>query len=251
MKKLLFTLAIGLATLTSCESDLVSAPPSDSNGGGVLLKKEILTYGSGGELTANYTYEGNRLMKIEDSDGEVVVYTYTDDLLTRMDVSGGAYTEYSIFEYNSDNKINKEVTSYTGGATQTNSFSYDENGTVTKTEDVGSGAEVVHVYTFSNGNLVTKASTSPSGAYSYTYIYDGKNNAGNNIYQANTFALLGYFSTPNNQLSCTQTSGADMGTSDDITTYTYNTANYPLTSINVYASGQPFEETTTAEYFYE
>jgi len=30
MKKLLFTLAIGLAILTSCESDLVSAPPSDS-----------------------------------------------------------------------------------------------------------------------------------------------------------------------------------------------------------------------------
>jgi len=35
MKKLLFILAIGLATLTSCESDLVSAPPSDSVGGGV------------------------------------------------------------------------------------------------------------------------------------------------------------------------------------------------------------------------
>jgi len=34
MKKILFTLAIGLAMLTSCESDLVSAPPSDSVLGG-------------------------------------------------------------------------------------------------------------------------------------------------------------------------------------------------------------------------
>ena len=35
MKKLLFTLAIALTTLISCESDLVSAPPSDSAGSGV------------------------------------------------------------------------------------------------------------------------------------------------------------------------------------------------------------------------
>jgi len=48
MKKLLFTLAIGLAILTSCESDLVSAPPSDSaDVDGTVNDTEYLYYISG------------------------------------------------------------------------------------------------------------------------------------------------------------------------------------------------------------
>jgi len=52
MKKLLFTLAIALATLTSCESDLVSAPPSDSE---EILALTGNLVGSWKMVSLNYT----------------------------------------------------------------------------------------------------------------------------------------------------------------------------------------------------
>ena len=51
MKKILFTLAIGLATLTSCESDLVNLPPNDSVGSGVTSGNLV---GSWKMISLNY-----------------------------------------------------------------------------------------------------------------------------------------------------------------------------------------------------
>ena len=81
MKKLLFTLAIALTTLTSCESDLVSAPSNDNIVDGVLLKSVVDSDG----ITTQFTYVGNKLIKFEDNDVSFSeTFTYTGELLTQV-----------------------------------------------------------------------------------------------------------------------------------------------------------------------
>ncbi|NQY29116.1 MAG: hypothetical protein HRT69_06550 [Flavobacteriaceae bacterium] len=264
MKKLLFTLAIGLATLTSCESDLVSAPPSDSVGGaaydGVLLKKDIISNADGTvNNTSEYTYDGNKIIKIvnvSEFGTETTIYAYTDNLLTRIDdehvnPSGAISSEVNLIEYDSNDRVIKETVTYEVGAPSVDTYLYNADGTVTYTEGVGSGNEGVSVFTLLSGNLVSTVSTAPWGDYNYTYTYDEKNNPFRNIHQARVFALIGNLSTPNNVLTKTQTSGSDMGGNDEVNTHAYNPEGYPIASTEVYAPGTVYAETTTTEYFYE
>jgi len=247
MKKLLFTLAIGLATLISCESDLVSAPPSDSVGGvndGVLLKKSI-----DNNLTSNYFYDGNKLIRREDSDGGSETYTYTNDLLTKLvevfpDPQGVLDITTQTFEYNSDNKLIKDI--HDGVVAYT--YVHNVDGTITETESGGS----VNVYTYENGNLMTQINT--NGDNDYVSTYDANNNPYKNMHQREVFELLGEYAYANNLLTSNYT-GSGPSYETITTTYTYNDSSYPITSVEVltrYANSTvQATETLNTQYFYE
>jgi hypothetical protein len=259
MKKLLFTLAIGLATLTSCESDLVSAPPSDSIDGvssigdGVLLRKDIISNADGTvNNTSDFTYEGNKVIKIvnvSEFGTETTIYTYTDNLLTRIDdehvnPSGAISSEVNLIEYDSNNKINKETTTLSDGSVQVNTYVHNTNGTVTLNEDGGA----IYIYTYSNGNIVSENHT--NGDNDYVSVFDDQNGFFKNVHQRDVFELIGNYTFKNNLLSYTNTGGATYPDNETYT-YTYNSEGYPVTSIGVYAPGTVGAETTTTEYFYE
>ncbi|PHS10960.1 MAG: hypothetical protein COA88_01355 [Kordia sp.] len=251
MKKLLFTLAIGIAVLTSCESDLVSAPPSDSVGGassigdGVLLKKTIED-----GVTFNYFYEGNKLIMIEDSEGGSETYTYTDGLLTKiievyldLDDSSQIFTE--TYEYNSDNKLITE--SHNGILAYT--FVHNANGTITETESPGGS---INVYSYENGNRMTQVNT--NGENDYLSTYDTNNHPLKNVHQREALELMAYYAYSNNSLTSEYTgNGTSYETST--TTYTYNSSGYPVTSSEVFtryvSSTIQSTETFTTQFFYE
>jgi len=256
MKKILFTLAIGIATLTSCDSDLVSAPPNDSIEGGTsegntndgVLLRRIIEVEDG--ITSDYFYEGNKLIKIEDSDGESETYTYTDGLLTKIvevypDFDGSLQTSIETFEYNSDNKLIKEnhdgVLAYT--------FVHNTDGTITETESPGGS---INVYTYLNGNLMIQANT--NGEQDYVNTYDTKNSPYKNVYQRETLELIGYYAYSNNLLT-TEYNGNGTSYENTATTYTYNSSGYPVTSTEVFDIyvNSTLESTSTsnAQFFYE
>lgn len=256
MKKVLFTLAIGLATLTSCESDSDSNNSNDNDV--VLLTKNIDTYNDGSTTTVEYFYEGNKLVRIAASDVFVDTYIYTDGVLT-----GHEDTYYDLdenddevlvidvsdFEYDSNNRLIKETVTYSEGGITVNTFVHNADGTVTK--NYGDG-DRTSVYTIINGNLTKIVYTDSDGGESSvtTNTYDTKNQPFKNISNASTFLLLGNYAFTNNQLSVTVTGSASYPEDNEVITYTYNSNDYPVESTTTYASGTVDEETQTTEYFY-
>jgi len=252
MKKILFTLAIALATLTSCESDLVSAPPSDSINDGVLLKKTIETSGDGSTLTLDYTYEGNKLISIVGSDGYSENFTYIGGLITRVDeFETGVLDSYVIYEYDSSDRLIKSTITFSSGNEQVSIFTHNTDGTVTEVIDAIS--EFTH--TFTGGNRIGYESLTEGGGYNYSFTYDDKNGPLKNILGYLEYSIDSGFSDSftNNTLSSTETTGTiSLEYTDNFTnTYTYNSANYPVTLTNVFNPGTASEETTSTEYFYE
>ncbi|PHS10962.1 MAG: hypothetical protein COA88_01365 [Kordia sp.] len=118
MKKLLFTLAIGIAMLTSCTEDhsTITTPPSDE--GGVLLKRDVISNTDGSvNNTSDYTYDGNKITKIvnvSEFGTETTIYTYTNDLLTSieeqlLDPMSVLQTDIIVLEYDSNDRVIKET----------------------------------------------------------------------------------------------------------------------------------------------
>lgn len=244
MKKVLFTLAIGLATLTSCESDSETTP--NNNAVGVLLTKTIDTFDDGSTVTGTYTYDGNKLTEMSFDDGFRDEFTYTNGLLTKIE----EYTDdvldlTTVLEYDSSDRLIKETYTFTGQASDVNTFVYNADGTVTFNEDGGQ----IYVYSYSGGNNVSEDNTNGDG--DYTSTYDSKNGVFKNIHQREVFELLGYYASVNNLLTYTNTSGTGYDDEDETNTYTYNASNYPATSVQTYYAGTIDEETTNTEYFYE
>ena len=244
MKKLLFTLAIGLVTLTSCESDLVSAPPSDSVDGGVndgvLVTKIIDDTG----IETDYTYNGNKLTKQEDNDGFSETYTYTGELLTKSVEVYEGITYIDNLEYDSSNRLMR-VTD--GDGIMKYEYTYNADGTITQTETSGGQT----IYTYVNGNLISEDYV--GGEYDYSFTYDDKNNPIKNIHQSEVFELLGYYAYSNNLLT-QQYDGNEASYETITTTYTYNENGYPATSTEVlsiyFNSTLETNETITSQYFY-
>jgi len=243
MKKLLFTLAIGLVTLVSCESDLVSAPPNDSVGGGILLTKIVGVY-NGVSVTTDLTYDGNKLVQISDDDGSSDTFVYANELLTQQTHTWNGGSIVETFEYDSSNRLEKI---YQGGDLAY-TYTYNADGTISKTENPGGS---VAVSTYTNGNLVSETYTNGSVSSVTTYTYDTKNNPFTNIHQTDVFALLGYHNANNILVSATTGTAADSYDNSTTVYNSYNSSNFPVESSSIAAPGTPDEETSTAQYFYE
>lgn len=253
-KIILFTLAIGIATLTSCTEDDSTTVITPVNDLGMLVKKDIITYTDGSTDTANYTYDGNKLMRVEivgdfgnGPETEIEEFTYTGELLTRIDEEyfdsmGNPVSNYTILEYDSSNRLITE-TRYYSSNTDVNTYVHNTDGTVTFNED---GGEIYIPYV--NGNLITENNT--NGDSDYTSTYDDKNGAFKNIHQREVFELLGHYAFNNNLMSFTNTGGLTYPNNETYS-YTYNSADYPIASTNVYYPGTANEEFSSKEYFYE
>lgn len=247
MRKTIFTLFVAAATLLSCSSDdSLSNNPTPTNDG-VLLKKVIDTFSdpSVGAVTTDLTYDGNKLTDMVFSDGYSYKYIYVNDLLTTVeDYDGTTLESTASLEYDSNNRLIKVTTVFTGANTIIDTFTHNSDGTITENENGGA----VYVYTFSNGNEITQDHT--NGDNDYTSVYDDKNGVFKNIHQREVFQLLGNYAFNNNLLSRTNTSGLTPNENEEAT-YTYNSSNYPLTAVTVLEAGTVNEETTTSQFFYE
>ena len=118
----------------------------------------------GGVTSYGYDADGN-LTSVTDADGHKTSYTYNGDseLATKTDPLGKV-TSYS---YDGDG----DLTKVTDAMSNVDTFAYNDFGNVTTAlyGVSGSTQQSKIVYTYDNGNRMTKAVQTPGGTYSFTY----------------------------------------------------------------------------------
>jgi len=230
MKKLLFTLAIGLATLTSCESDSVSTPPSDSSSNdGILPTKVDIVYSDGETETLSYTYDGMTLLKEESTDGYYLDYVYEDSKLTEINYNNTQNDEIlESYTYDAQGRIATVLTNIVGVGVYEYSMSYNaDNSVITETSITFPGG-TPSTTTISNGNMVGE---DEGGVNSTTYTHDNMNAPFKNINNRSVLLTINsennynyYFNANNILIDDTQST---MFPEYITNTYTYTAFNYP------------------------
>jgi hypothetical protein len=198
MKKIIYLFSATLLVLTSCSKDESTSEPETS----VLVKKIIRTYTANDIVTNNFIYNGNKIVS-EISDGDFVKnYTYTGDVITkieeRVNNSFQSSTDYTYI----NGKVATSVLKQNYDGTTTYTYTYNSNGTVSYKRTRSNSRDNTGILTILNGNIV-KNEVFYDGSLSstYTYGYDTKNNPFKNVLGFNLLLETDakYFS-PNNMI---------------------------------------------------
>lgn len=247
MKKILCLFGALTFALTSCSSDDDSSgsPSSDL----VLLKKTITTNSDGEKITTIYKYDGNKVISITDGGEFNRYFTYSGDLITRIEYRypNGEIEQINTYEYK-DGKLvtfvrvtpeedwgDKEVYTYNGDGTVTSqSYSGDSKSQTFK----GDYATIKFV----NGEVSEIITGEDSGSHKYTY--DTKNSPLKNILGFDKLAFEdgGAEGVNHNMLTDRDITENDLWKNS---TYTYNENGYPVKEVDK-GSDTP----GTTEYFY-
>ncbi|MEL1243457.1 hypothetical protein AAEO56_04220 [Flavobacterium sp. DGU11] len=263
MKKVFAMAAIALFMMTSCSDDSSSSNNNNNNSDTVLLKKTIET-SQEGTLTTTFTYDGNKLMREDYSDGGYLEYSYTNGHLADMKYydAGNLLTDKDIFTYNSNGKLATyveyhypleegdeiwvEKSVYTYNPDGTISFKSFQGDEVSQTEPWYADATINLV----NGNIISLMSTNAGQTTICTY--DTKNSPYKNTVDFDAMALAFLNSDQMTESGINNVLTFDLGNGDvtESITYTYNSDNYPVTSDKT-TSYFGAESHTNIQYFYE
>ena len=153
--------ALSIVLMSSCSSDDSSTEESET-----LLPKKILETtvedGKSGSLTYTITYDGNKLKDIALSDASRSVYTYTGDLITKIEsYKSSVLQSTEVYAYEGGKLVSRIVTREANKTIKEKlTFVYNTNGTITsKSSDIINNVEIPYdtttTYVFSNGNLVS------------------------------------------------------------------------------------------------
>lgn len=182
MKKILcFFSALSMVLMTSCSSD-----DSNSDGGSssaALPSKITLTTveeGDSGTLDYTFTYDGNKLKKIALSDASSYVYTYTDNLITKVELyMSSILMSTDVYEYSSGKLISRITTRAFSSIQNKLTFVYNANGSVHANESqIINGEETTFdsttLYTFANGNIISTEFMQDGDSEKITSTFDNK-----------------------------------------------------------------------------
>jgi len=226
-----------IATLISCSSDNGSDTninPSNT----ILVKKIIKTYGPNAVDILTYKYDGNKIVSKTWDGGAITYYTYTGDLITKIETKVANNMLGSSYEYTYLNGKVAKVVEKENGETDSRTYTYNANGTVSYIRTRTGSQNTTGLLTFENGNLVKNE----EGTSIYIFGYDTKNNPFKNVLG---FNLLLY-SNPEDMFSKNNMTQIEVpGNSMDYYTFKYDANGYPTerTGDNPY-----FPE--TYQYFY-
>ncbi|WP_395057241.1 hypothetical protein [Flavobacterium sp.] len=258
MKKIILLLSVMTLAFTSCSKneDEPAIPTVDPNG--ILLKRSVETDSNGANIgavfTLNYIYNGNKLVRINDSDGDYEIITYTGDLITKWEyfISPAVLDLTVNFTYNVNNDLIKaisinhgEATTYPANYVGKTNFTHNSNGSISFQEYNGNltaQTTAVSNGTITSGSIVTNE-INPASTVTETCSYDTKNHPLKNVLGYNKIIFNDFFNnSSNNFISITNYQG-DL----EEASYTYNTNNFPITEI--YKMNSVTQSTT--QYFYE
>ncbi|MCV2486534.1 hypothetical protein OD917_16495 [Flavobacterium sp. SH_e] len=246
MKKILCLFGAFTLLLTSCSSDDSSSDSSNV----VLLKKNVITNSDGEKYTITYNYNGNKIVSAIDDSGELnIYYTYTGDLITKMEYKNpdGSIDQINNYSYNAEGKLvtfvriepnmdwgHKEV------------YTYNADGTVTAQSFSGDGTTqtlegTTNTIKFVNGE-VSEIISEDASWENHKYTYDNKNNATKNILGMDKIAFIDGEANGVKFNILTDTSEGDLWTNS---TFTYNENGYPVKEVDTGS-----DSLGTIEYFY-
>lgn len=229
MKKILYLTSFIVILLTSCSSDNNEPDLKEP----VLVKEIEINY-NGSILRQKFLYDGNKIRSIIFADGTRNNYTYTDDLITKIDELNASghivftrectYKNGRLFSI-----LNIEYDSFMQYYTSLIKYVYNHDGKITfqkyKT-DFMTGLEGEKdgdegVMYFKNGNLVRE----DFGPDSFNlYEYDNKNSIYKNILNYGLLAISD--SSVNNSIKTT-TFYKGQKNGENIHVYQYNSKGYP------------------------
>jgi|SRR6218665_85755 len=268
MKNFLQILLIS-SLFIGCSSNEDDVTPEDTTPI-LLVKENFLATNGTVEGSMNYTYNGDKIVKMETSDGEEKVeFTYNGDEISKsITYLDNQIREINEFFYTNGKLTSQKVTNSSAPVPYNFTINYDyiNDNYVKYTRVTGYSTNNSGVITYSktnyeafisNGNLnkIISQSTS-SGTTTYNYTYDDKNHPYKNI---RGYAKAMIFDSTNSDLSSinnlkkrtyNQLVLGTVYTGTTTNTLTYNTNNFPskITTVDS-GSGHPtYSYTTTFEY---
>lgn len=180
MKKIfLFLSAISFVAISSCSSN-DDGPATNPAVTDILLKRAVYQQANGDGLnfTADYFYDGNKLLKEQYNDGSFSKFFYSGDLITKVEyfVDGTLYTKET-FAYNPAGKLTEYRHRFMSDSSDDiYTYTYNSNNTVTRTT-VGLPSET-STMTYTNGEISKEVQ---SNGNTYLYTYDSNNNPMKNV----------------------------------------------------------------------
>ena len=235
----------------------------------LLIEKIIFNKGTSDEYSESFSYDGNKLTRINHGGGFINVYSYddNDNLVKDEYFESGILAAFVALKYDSD----KKLTEYTETFFEVSGlddrqyrhvYTYNDDGTITSKvflneDDAGFELDYTETITKANGNILK---ISDDEGYSINSKYDDKNGIYKNIHaievlnilSENEFGALLYGNT-NNILTYVETDTNPDASElyNDKYEYTYNDNNYPLSSIYTSDLGTEDEDVETIDYIYK
>jgi hypothetical protein len=163
MKKILCLFsALSIALMTSCSSDDSSTDVASETLLPTKIVQTVVENGKSGTLDYTFTYDGNKLKQVSLSDASKYVYTYTGDVITKVELYKSSILQSTdVYAYEGGKLVSK-ITTYAFGSTpaQKLTFVYNANGTVNANEsEIINKQEIKYdtttLYTFANGNIIS------------------------------------------------------------------------------------------------
>lgn len=247
MKKLALVLSIFALVFGSCSKN--DAPQPDQLS--IILPKKMVSTASGSTITDVLSYVDNKLVTKASDDGSKEIYSYTGNLITKIEFSNSSnvVNETSNYFY-SNGRLAYETFVY-GSIVETINYTYNSDGTVsfvkTSLDSKTNNTTIFYSgrYTYLNGNLVKKEVVSSGSSSTTIYEYDVKNSVGKNI---EGFSLLMGFEETVSLNNCVKFTKNYVGNATpyiQTNQYTYNSDNYPVT---ILAAAPYFSHTVQYSY---
>ncbi|MCD9576647.1 hypothetical protein [Flavobacterium soyae] len=252
MKKLVCLLSTVLLVFTSCSKDDNDSSDSVSP---MLVKKITTTYSDGERLTEEYHYSGNKIVSVTEGDGSVSKYTYTGDLITKIEYfdETGLLKDTSEYGY-TDGLMTSYIEKYDDDHNSKTKYTHNADGTISYEQfkvNIKTGLEVkfqqTGKLTYKDGNLIKAERLYDKFETVEIYEYDTKNSPLKNILGWNL--LLDEEPAVKNIIKKVDTSGSqgNLHTDTYISTYTYDVNNYPTEKITKLSGST---DTETVQYVY-
>lgn len=240
MKKILcFFSALSMVLISSCSSD----DSSTETASGTLLPTKItettVENGKSGTITYTITYDGNKLKEIKLSDASRSVYTYTGDLITKVELYYSSVLQSTDVYAYENGKLTSKITTkaFGSGPQQKLTFVYNANGTVNANQsEIIDKQEIKYdtttLYTLLNGNMVSSEFID-SEREKITSTFDDKKSPFVNVTGAkllldldNNFDFYSVNNTVKNVTETYNSAGKLIQTATVTTTNKYNTSNF-------------------------
>ncbi len=242
MKKILYLTAIILVLFTSCSSDNNEPDLQEP-----VLVKEIEINTNGSILRQKFLYDGNKIRSIIFADGTRNNYTYTDDLITKIDEvnASGHITSTRECTYKNGklfSVLNIDHDSFMQYYAGVMKYVHNDGGTITyqkyKTDFITGiegekDGDEGKMY-FKDGNLVRQDFGLAS---SDVYEYDNKNSIYKNILNYGLVAISD--SSVNNCIKTTTFYKGEKN-GENLNVYEYNSKGYPTKNTVDAANEVPF-----------
>jgi hypothetical protein len=171
-------LLFGILMLHSCSSNTeTETKPVVS----IFVKTIVKTHSPNDIETISHIYDGNKIVSRKNDGGFVSNYTYTGNVITKIEERVNNNFQSSKEYTYVDGKVATKVWKRNYDGTNSYIYTYNSNGTVSYKRTQPSGVST-GILTIANGNIV-KNEVFNNGTLlnTYTYGYDNKNNPFKNV----------------------------------------------------------------------